>query len=146
AILHFVRALNAPRPTALARSSRTLRSAQTGWPLGKAHQTQFSNAESAVTGGGIGLPAGATDVWDVPAGANFFVQIQGTAGARVTFLSRAGYVLADQELLAGSQPLALPDAVAIVAVTCLGHPPALTSPTSAPLPVTPGLGAITFAA
>ena len=144
--LHFVRALNAPRPTALARSSRTLRSAQTGWPLGKAHQTQFSNAESAVAAGGIVLPAGATHIWDVPAGAKFSVQVQGTSAARVTFLSRAGYVLADQEMLAGSQPLALPDSVAIVAVTCLGNPPVSTSPTGAPLPVTPGLGAITFAA
>jgi hypothetical protein len=143
--LQFVRAASAPRPTAVARSSRTLRSTETGWSLGKAHQTAFSNAQSAVTTRGVAVPAGASHVWDVPPGQKLSVLVAGQAAARVTFLSRAGYVLADHELLPGSQPLPLPDAVAGVAVTCLGNPPTTTPVPGANSPAT-GLGAVTFVA
>jgi hypothetical protein len=54
--LHFVRAANAPRPTALARSARTLRSAEVGWPLGPAHVAQFQQAAALI--GGDGVPLG----------------------------------------------------------------------------------------
>jgi hypothetical protein len=144
--LHFVRGANAPRPTAVARSSRTLRSTQTGWSLGRAHQTQFSNAESAVSAAGVVVPAGATHVWDVPAGQKLSVQIAGNSAARATFLSRAGYVLSDTEMLPGNQQLALPDAVAIVAVTCLGNPQAAGAPLGTAPAAAAGLGAVTFAA
>jgi hypothetical protein len=139
-----VRAANAPRPTALARSSRTLRSPQLGGPLGRAHMSQFQQAEASIHGDGVVLPAGTTHVWDVPAIAGQTVVISGSAAARVTFLSRAGYVLADNEMLPGSSPIAIPAAAAMVAVTCLGNPPAGTP--GGPVQVTPGLGAVTFGA
>src|SRR5262249_7267222 len=60
--LHTVRAVEAPRPTAIARSSRTLRSPETGWSLGTAHRVQFAMAEKQVCSEGILLPAGTTHV------------------------------------------------------------------------------------
>jgi hypothetical protein len=139
--LHTIRAAGAPRPTALARSSRTLRSAEAGWPLGTAHRRQFEKAERLIRGEGVMLPAGTTHVWDLPATAGRAVAISGSAAARVTFLSRAGYVLSDTELLSGAPALPAPEAAAMVAVTCLGNPPAIRG---AAARVTPGLGAVSF--
>ena len=78
--LHTVRAAQAARPTALARSTRTLRSTETGWPLGTAHRAQFAIAEKLVRGDGITLPAGTTHVWDLPATAGQAITVAGTAG------------------------------------------------------------------
>jgi hypothetical protein len=142
--LHTLRAAQAPRPTAIARSSRTLRSAETGWSLGTAHRTQFALAEKLVRGDGIVLPAGTTHVWDIPAVAGQTVTVAGTAGARVSFLSRAGYMLSDTEMLPGGPPLALPANAAMVAVTCLGNVP--VNPAGAAPNIVPGFGAIAFAA
>jgi hypothetical protein len=142
--LHTVRAAHASRPTALARSSRTLRHVETGWALGKAHRAQFEKAEKLIRGDGITLPAGTTHIWDLPATAGQVIRVAGSAAARITFLSRAGYVVSDLEVQAKEFSIPVPEAAAMVAVTCLGNPPA--SPSAVATQGKPGLGAVTFAA
>jgi len=142
--LHIVRAVNAPRPTALARSSRTLRSVETGWSLGKAHRGQFEMAEKSISGDGVTIPAGTTHVWDLPAAAGQAIRIAGKGAARITFLSRAGYVLSDLEAQAADFSIPVPATAAMVVVTCLGNPP--TAAVAASAVSKPGRGAVTFAA
>src|SRR5262249_20078811 len=60
--LEFVRAANAPRPTSLACSGRTLRSVELGWSAGAAHMEAFRIAERDITGAGVTLVAGATHI------------------------------------------------------------------------------------
>jgi hypothetical protein len=117
--LHFVRAANAPSPTQLARSTRTLRSFQFGWSAGGAHTQAFNEAEDRISGDGVVVPAGTTHVWDVPLRPKHTVEVSGRAVGRVTSLSRSGLPLNDRELSQGA--FVLPDGCAMLAVTCLGH-------------------------
>jgi hypothetical protein len=117
--LQFVRAANAPSPTRIARSTRTLRSFQFGWSAGQAHMQAFADAEVHISGNGVVVPAGTTHVWDVPLEPKQTVMIAGQAVGRVTSLSRAGLPLDDRELSAGQ--IQLPEGCAMVAVTCLGR-------------------------
>ena len=149
--LHRIHAESAPRPTRLARSTRTLRSADIGSPLGPAHLAQFRSAEKLIIGNGVSVPAGATHVWDVPAvtpAQNLTVAIAGISAARVTSLSRGGYVLDDREFMPGGAPLTVPTDTAMIAVTCLGNAPVGGGANAAGLaaPPAPGLGAIAFTA
>jgi len=101
-------------------------------------------AEKQVCSEGILLPAGTTHVWDLPAETGQTVTIAGTAGARVSFLSRAGYMLSDTEMLPGGSPLPVPANAAMLAVMCLGNVP-LNAAGAAPN-IVPGFGAVTFSA
>jgi hypothetical protein len=118
--LHFVRAVNAPSPTRLARGGRTLRSFQFGWSSGQAHTQQFTAAEKAIGSNGVTVPAGTTHVWDVTGvkGETIQVTSRTQAIARVTLLTGAGNVLQDHEMSGGQ--LSVPDGCGIIAVSCIG--------------------------
>ena len=139
--LKRVAAPDAPRPTALGRAGRTLRSPEFGWSAGAAHSISLRQAESAVTLAGVVLAAGVTHVWDIPSGSVKGVTLRGRAGARVTFLTRGGQVISDVEFAPQEQAtLLIPANCAMVAVTCLGKLPDGMSN------IKRGLGTVSFTA
>jgi len=137
--LQRVPAPSAPRATKIATPSRIVRSAELAWTSGAAHQEQLTNAEQDLGTSGVSLPAGTTHLWDVPAAnANQFV-VSGNAAFRMTFLTRGGSVISDQEYAAGGGTgIPIPERCGMVAITCLGVPPAT------PTKINPGLGAVSF--
>ncbi len=139
ASLRRVASPNAPRPTAVARAARTLRSPELGWTSGVAHLNQWTTALENLTGSGVTLPAGTTHLWDVPVGTSSQLSIQGAGAFRITFLTRGGSVVSDSEYPnAGGNPIAVPARCGIVAITCLGNPPAAK--------IAPGFGTVSFSA
>jgi hypothetical protein len=123
--LERIAAPNAPAPTGLGRLARTLRNPDFGWSAGVSHSGALQQAESSVLRGeGATVGAGATHVWDLPAQRPRAVNLQGSAGARVTFLTRGGGVLGDRELLVSDQSsVPIPAEAAGVAIGCLGKTP-----------------------
>jgi hypothetical protein len=86
------------------------------------HARELTRRDAAIARDGVAIAAGATHVWDVPAGMRLMVA--GDAGVRFTCLGAAGRPLVDLEAeLAGGQSreLTLPAGTAVVAVTCLGR-------------------------
>ncbi len=139
ASLRTVASPNAPRPTALARAARTLRSPELGWTSGVAHLNQWTTALENLTSSGVAVPAGTTHLWDVPVGASSELSITGAAAFRITFLTRGGSVVSDSEYPSASQsPIAIPARCGIVAITCLGNPPAAK--------LSAGFGTVSFSA
>jgi hypothetical protein len=135
--LHFRRAQAAPRPTALGRSGRTIRTAELGWSAGKAHIQAFQNAEAQIASSGVTIPAGTTHIWDVPNTSNV-VRVSGNSAVRITFLGRNGRVLGDNEEAGGQQTaFVVPAGCGAVAVTSLGNSGSASSG---------GLGAVSFSA
>jgi large repetitive protein len=135
--LTFLRAAAAPRPTSLARSGRTLRSAELGWSIGSAHVQAFQSAESQIGSAGVSIPAGTTHLWDLPS-QSFAVAVSGIAAVRVTFLNQSGQVIADFEESGNPQAtFAAPAKSRSVVITCLGNSGSTVSG---------GLGAVTFSA
>ena len=119
--LSFVRASAAPRPTAVARSGRTIRSSELGWSAGSAHIQAFQTAENQIGSGGVSIPAGTTHLWDLP-GQDFVVTVVGTAGVRVSFLNKSGQVIGDFEECGNAQSsFAAPPKSRTVAIMCLGN-------------------------
>lgn len=138
--LDFVRAANAPRPTAVSFAARTLRNPDIGALAGIAHADAFTGATSAVMSDGITAPAGATHVWEIPS-AGYSILLRGSSAVRVTAMNRAGQVIDDRELIVTqSRQIPVAPDTEHLAVTCLGDPP--TSST----PIPEGEGAVTFAA
>jgi len=139
--LQRVPAANAARSTRLASASRTLRSAELAWTSGVSHQDQVTNAEQDLTTSGVAVPAGTTHLWDISAGTNSELVVSGNAAFRITFLTRGGRVISDIEYGTGSSAgIAVPAGCGMVAITCLGVPPAPL------LKLAPVLGAVSFAA
>jgi hypothetical protein len=141
-------AANAPRPTALASTSRTLRSTEFGWSPGPARLKSVQQAESDFTASGVAVAAGVTHVWEIPSTASGTavgtvraIALSGNSGVRVTFLTRGGRALSDEELVPPKETvLPIPAGAAMVAVTCLGNlPPGVAAPA-------PGFGALGGAA
>lgn len=121
--LQRIPAPTAARPTALARSARTLRSPELGWPSGTAHLNAIQEAAASFQGAGIELPAGTTHVWDIPFGEQRELSIGGDSAYRVTLLTRGGSPISDREYWsAKDSTIALPARCAMVAVMCLGKP------------------------
>jgi hypothetical protein len=135
--LTYLRETAAPRPTSLARSGRTLRSAEIGWSAGAAHVQAFQNAEAAITAKGVPIPAGTVHIWEFPA-AGPTINIAGTAGVRITLLSQSGRVIADFEESGNQQSsFKAPAGSTAVAITCLGNTTSV---------VNGGMGAVTLLA
>jgi len=135
--LSHLRAAAAPRPTALARSGRTLRSSQLGWSVGSAHLQAFQGAEAQIGSTGVSIPAGTTHIWELPPQANV-VKISGSSAVRITFLNQSGQVIEDLEESGNPQTSCnAPAKARAVAITCLGN---------ASSTVFGGLGAVTFLA
>ena len=135
--LTHLRETAAPRPTALARSGRTLRSAELGWSAGAAHVQAFQTAEASISGNGVPIPAGTFHIWEFPS-ANNTISVVGAAGVRITFLSPSGRVIADFEESGNQQSsFASPAGAAAVVITCLGNTAAI---------VNGGMGAVTLRA
>jgi hypothetical protein len=121
--LQRIPAPTAARPTALARSARTLRSPELGWPSGTAHLDAIQKAAASFQGAGIELPAGTTHVWDIPFGEQRELSVGGDSAYRVTLLTRGGSPISDREYWsAKDSTIALPARCAMVAVMCLGKP------------------------
>jgi hypothetical protein len=137
-----VPATNAVRPTVFARSTKTLRHPEAGWAAPAAHAEAIRQAEADLVANGVTLAAGAAHVWDIPP-APATLKIRGTAGVRVTFLSRSGGVLDDRELVPGGQSanLPIPAKTERIIAQCLGNPPAVT-----PSGFGTGFGAISVSA
>lgn len=136
--LEIVRAANAPRPTTLACSGRTLRSAELGWSAGGAHTKAFADAERLVVGVGVTLPAGTTHIWELPKASGRTMLIEGEAAVRVTCLTRGGRILTDHEETAHrGTVVSVPDECGMVAVTCLGR-------VASGAELSGGLGAVSF--
>jgi hypothetical protein len=134
-----VAAANAPRPTKLATAARNLRSPELGWTSGAAHQEQLVQALQALNGSGVVLPAGTTHVWDIPIGFTGNLVFNGDGAFRITFLTRGGSVISDQEQSKANQTtVAIPSRCGMIAITCLGVP-------TTSLSVTPGFGAVSAA-
>jgi hypothetical protein len=150
--LQRVAAQASVRPTILARATKTLRSPETGWPLGSADSAALEQAESAVASAGVILAGGATHIWDLPAppaappaGAAaaqaITLSVSGTAAFRATFTTRGGAVLLDQEWPPQVQTsVAVPARAARCILSCLGNPPAGAASSTA------GFGTVSFAA
>jgi hypothetical protein len=140
--LRLVPEVSAPRPTVRAASGRTLLNAQLGYTLSPAHRQDFANAEKALAGDGVTVPAGTTHLWDVPPGQTRIVALQGAAAARVTLLSAGGHVIDDIEYpVTRGRKIALPPACAMLAVTCLGE---IADAAQLPIADTGGMGAASF--
>ncbi len=131
-----VNAATAPRSTLLGRAGREVRSADFGVTPTAAQLSELTQAATDLVGQGCTVPAGALHLWDIPRANESTIAIKGDA-ARVACLTRGGTVLSDQEFDAGNGvTIALPAGTAMVAVTCLGKPPAAqTQPTPVPSPV-----------
>ena len=139
--IHRVPAPNAPRATRIATASRIVRSPELAWTSGVAHQEQLANAEQDLAASGVSVPAGTTHLWDVPAASASQFFVSGNAAFRMTFLTRGGSVITDQEFAAGGgASIAIPERCGMVAITCLGVPPGTLTK------VNPGLGAVSFSA
>jgi hypothetical protein len=135
--LIYLRETAAPRPTSLARSGRTLRSAEIGWSAGAAHIQEFQNAETGISVAGVAVPAGTIHIWELPT-SNNTITVSGTSGVRLTFLSPSGRVIADlEESGNASSNFSSPAGSASVAVTCLGNTSSV---------VNGGMGAVTMLA
>jgi hypothetical protein len=103
-------------------------------PRGPAGRKAIASTEAQALGGGVEVPAGAVQVWGVPARVRS-VSLRGD-GWRLVALGRAGAVLLDVEC-AGERRIALPKRTERVAVWSLGK-------SASPI-ATPARGAITFA-
>ncbi len=114
-------ATQAPRPTQLARSLRSVRHTDVGLPQGRATVAAMARAADDVRGDGATLRAGITHVWDVPPGPDRRLSLSGDQPVRVAFLGRSGALLQDLEMSSTAEDLAFPEACAMVAVTALGR-------------------------
>ncbi|HEY3705009.1 MAG TPA: DUF6603 domain-containing protein [Terracidiphilus sp.] len=136
-----VKTVTAPAPTRIARTARTLRSAELGWVSGKGHQQQIADAETNFVGNGLAVPSGTTHIWDVPANQQNTIVVTGDSAFRVTFLTRGGSVVADAEYPpAASTKIEIPPRCGMISVECLGKLPAGIAPRQS------GFAAITFSA
>ena len=132
-------AANAPRPTALPHSGRTVRSSEIGWSPSVAQLTAAQQAVGSLTGDGVVLSAGATHIWDLTGSSDQVLRLVGDP-VRVTFLTRGGTPISDRELVPQqSVDVPVPATAGMVALTGLGRWPANLA-----LPAM-GLGAVTFA-
>jgi large repetitive protein len=124
ALLQRVAAPNAVRPTAIARAAKTLRNPEVGWAAGAAHSAAVRQAAADFIAGGVTLAAGANHVWDLPP-VQATLAVTGSAGVRLTFLSRSGGVLDDRELVPGANgaSLPIPPKTERLVAQCLGNPP-----------------------
>jgi hypothetical protein len=104
-----------------ARSSRTLRSAAQGAPLGRATSATFDALATAVVRDGVEVRSGVTHVWELPGGARSWqLQLAGASAVRVTELSSVGTVLRDAEFALGERTVELLPGTAMLAVSALG--------------------------
>lgn len=134
-------AVAAPRPTRSAQLSRALRNADLGAAIGPAHELALEQAATALLAAGVTLGAGAVHVWDVPHDKGQFT-IAGNAAVRIVCTDRAGSPLSDAEFVpTGSQTLGMAAGTAMVAIQCLGAPPASTARLATSIPA--GVGAVT---
>ena len=122
--LDFVPAPNGPRPTAIARSGRTMRNPELGWASGRAHSADIEKANAAVAGQGVTLSSGTTHIWDLPISEGT-IAVRGVGAARIALLTRGGAVLSDRELVVAREiSIPIPAGCAMVAITALGKVPA----------------------
>ncbi len=142
-----VKAPTAPAPTRLAQPGNTLRTTDLGWTSGTGHQQELTNAIANLQGNGLTIPAGTTQISDVPAGSQTELIVAGDSAFRITFLTRGGSVLADSEYPPASGTAAaplttvpLPANCGMVSIECLGKLPAGS------VAVTAGFGAVAFTA
>jgi hypothetical protein len=127
-------AAKAPRPTRAAHAPRALHHPETGILLGAKYAAAFANAAQQVLGEtGVAVPSGTTHIWEIP-GDGFTLSIAGRAAFRVVAMNRAGHVLSDVEGMPPAQSIALPANTTMVAVSCLGIPPATQAATPAATP------------
>jgi hypothetical protein len=118
--LDRIPAANAPRPTAVAFSPRTLRNPEIAALTGTAHTANFDAAAGSLAGNGVTLPAGTTHIWEMTSPAPVF-EFAGNAAVRVTSVNRAGQILDDAEMIVhGETQFAAAPGCEFVAVTCLG--------------------------
>ena len=124
-------------PTTIAQT-RTVRSADLGWTSGVAHLNELTTVHQNMATLGVAVPAGATHLWDVPAGVPLELAMRGTAAFRVVFLTRGGSVIGDTEYAsADGALLSIPARCGMVAITCLGK--------AAIAKTAPGFGAVSLA-
>ena len=125
--------------TSAADRGRTLRSARLGSVTPGA--SRLADAAHRVANGGIVIPAGSLQVWDLPSvGADGAFVLSGAAAARATFLDRAGAPVTDVEAVPGEELRLIPPPTASrLAVGCLGMVPD-------GIAVEPGPGAVSLAA
>ncbi len=130
--------------TRLAKPGNTLRSAEVGWASGTGHQKQLAEAQARFQGDGLTIPAGTTHIWDVPAGTQDNLIVTGDSAFRVTFLTRGGSVIGDNEYppspTGALTTVPLPAKCGMVSIECLGKLPAGAAG------VKPGFAAIAFTA
>ena len=120
-----VQSATAPASTRMAKTARTLRSAELGWASGKGHQQQIADAETNFVGNGLTVPAGTTHLWDLPANLQNTIVVTGDSAFRVTFLTRGGSIIADAEYPpAASTKIQIPPRCGMLSVECLGNLPA----------------------
>jgi hypothetical protein len=141
-------ALSAPRLRSLVRraavvsagpATRTVspgilvRSAETGTGAGAAHTRVIADLESNATSHGVTIPAGVTQIWDVPAASHRLVA-SGTSQLRAVSLGSGNTVLGDVTLSpsAAAASLAIAPGTRRVALTALGAP-ALVPGTASPV-------------
>lgn len=141
--LELVGRADAPAATRLASGAASLRSPQVGASTAPRDARAFAELEKGARGDGAALRAGATQLWDVPAG-EIALRIEGDQAVRVTMLSRGGTVIDDLEFaVTKGLRITLPPRCAAVAVAGLGRLGAL----EVGWPHSPATGAVTaFAA
>jgi hypothetical protein len=121
--LIIVAAAGAPRPTRAATNARAVRHGALGAATGPAHQQQLEQAAADLLAAGVTLGAGVTHLWDVPDDSGQF-SITGTGAVRMVCTDHTGSPLSDTEFTTPAAPQTLPAGTALVAITCLGVPPA----------------------
>lgn len=109
--------------TRAALTGRSFRTGELGSPLAPRARDLARKLEAGVADTGVTIPAGTTQLWDLPASGPV-VELRGDVGARLTFLGAGGAVLSDGELMPGAGVRVPPPVGATaVAVACLGVPP-----------------------
>jgi hypothetical protein len=115
----------APRPTEAAVATRTVRTPEAGMPVGPRELAMLRDAGNALMSDGTTVPAGTTQVWDLPGDwAGAVVRISGdptNSAARVACLSRTGAMLAESWSADGQATMEVPDRTATMVVSCTGR-------------------------
>ncbi|HEX5354827.1 MAG TPA: DUF6603 domain-containing protein [Aquabacterium sp.] len=113
-------------PTRMAQGARTLHHPAIA-SAGQRHAEAFEQASKQIMGEGLVIPAGTTQLWELPeteqgAHVRVSLQLSGVGAVRVVWLDRRGRVIADQEMatLRGAA-LSMPEGAARVAVSALGR-------------------------
>lgn len=122
--LHVVAAKGAPRSTAAAVGTRTLRHLELGFWQGERQQAAVQKASKDVLGEGVSLASGVTHVWEVPAEGRRTIILTGQAAARLVFMNGAGVPVQDLEVVVSQlESLDVPANAVSVAILCLGAAP-----------------------